>query len=86
VAHIQVAVTLTDLFTAPTLSVVPFLYNDTDGFYHQATAVSMSLLTAVGQAQRQDFVIQTDGASRMVVCFGSFAGNQLTASAWLQLA
>jgi hypothetical protein len=86
VAHIQVAVTLTDLFTAPTLSVVPFLYNDTDGFYHQATAVTMSLLTAVGQAQRQDFVIQTDGASRMVVCFGSFAGNQLTASAWLQLA
>jgi hypothetical protein len=85
-AHIQVAVTLTDLFTAPTLALVPFLYNDTDGFYHQATAVTMSLLTAVGQAQRQDFVVATDGASRMVVCLGSLAGNNLTVSVWAQTA
>ncbi len=86
IAHIQVVATLTDLFTAPTLNVIPFLLDDQDSSYNQATSVTMSLLTAVGQSLRQDFVVQLDGSSGLVVCLGSFAGNGLSVNVAVQCA
>lgn len=83
--HIQVVFTLTDLFTAPALTLVPFLYCDGDSFYNMAAPITVNLLGAVGQSTRQDYVLQCDGASRLVVLIGSIAGNGAACSIYTQV-
>lgn len=84
-AHIQVALTLTDLYAAPACTIVPFLYNDADGLYVQQTPIQMQILSGLGQALRHEYVLQTDGASRLVVCVGDKTGNGLKATITVQL-
>jgi hypothetical protein len=86
-ASIKTLLAVTDLgsTTVPALTIVPFLKNQIDGFYDQAAAQIVATLTAVGQSLRQDYVLDVNGATGLVVCFGNIAGQGAAASIVVEL-
>jgi hypothetical protein len=86
-AHIIVKLAVTDLRSLPTLTLVPFLANQVSSGDWQATALlTMSLLTAVGQPLEQDFELDIDGSTNLVVLIDGISGQGAAASVWIELA
>jgi hypothetical protein len=73
-AYVHVQVTLTDLRSAPSLNIVPFLKNAA-GVYYQGQMQSVLLLAGLGQSLRQVFEVDVDAADEMVVLVGTIAGQ-----------
>lgn len=77
-AYIDVNLTLTDLRSAPALSIVPFL--KTDGVWYQAEAKALTLLSTVGHSLRQQYYLDVCGADAVEVLVGAIAGQGASAA------
>jgi hypothetical protein len=85
-AHVMVKVAVTDFRSLPTLNIVPFLNNQVSNTdWHQASLQTVSLLTAVGQSLCQDFEIDVDGSTDLVLLVDGIAGQGTAASIWVEL-
>ena len=86
-AHVLVKTAVTDLRSLPTLSIVPFLNNQAShDDWHQGTVQAVSTLTAVGQSLEQDFQINVDGSTGLVILVDTISGQGTAASIWVELA
>jgi hypothetical protein len=74
-AHVYVSVAVTDLRSAPTLSIIPFVKNAVTGSYAQGAVQAVSLLTAVGKSLNQVIVIDVNGANSLVVLIDTISGQ-----------
>jgi hypothetical protein len=74
-AYIHVKTAVTDLRSAPALSVVPFMRSKLSGNWYQGTLKAVSLLTALGQGMQQVFSIDIDGVDALVVLVDAIAGE-----------
>lgn len=85
--HVLVKLAVTDLRSLPSLTLIPFLGNQASAVdFHQGTAVTLSLLGATGQSLEQDFELDVDGASSVVVLVDAIGGQGAAASVWLEAA
>lgn len=84
-AHIKVDLAVTDLRSLPSLVVVPFLKNGNDGYFEQCQPMGMNILSSTGQSLRQDFVMPVDGASGLVICIDTIAGQGAAATCVVEL-
>lgn len=85
-AHILVKLALTDLRSAPSLSVVPFVANQVSANdWHQGRLEPLSLLGGLGQSLEQDFVLDVDGSTGLVVLVDAIGGQGAAASVWVEL-
>ena len=73
-AHVKCVLVVTDLRSLPSLVVVPYLKN-TDGYYDQCQPMGLNLLSSTGQSLRQDFSMDVDGSSGLVICCDTIAGQ-----------
>ena len=76
-AYISVRVTVTDLRSAPTLNIVPFLSRNEGSptYWYQGQGQPVLLLTAVGQSYYQVFEVDVDSAKNLVVLVGTITGQ-----------
>jgi len=82
--RVLVSLALTDLRTAPSLSLVPFIRNElTTTHWHQLAPLTLALLGAVGQSLKQEFILDTHDATNLVILVGTIAGQGAAASVWL---
>jgi hypothetical protein len=79
-AYIHVKLDVTDLRSAPALSVVPFTKSKLNGRWYQGTLKAVSLLTALGQGLQQVFSVDIDGADALVVLVDAIAGQSAAAT------
>jgi len=84
-AYIYVKSAVTDLRSAPTLTIIPFLKNQISGEFHQGTAQAVLLLSALGQSLEQVFEVDVDGATGLVVLVGTISGQGATATIHVEL-
>lgn len=85
-AHILAKLALTDLRSAPALSLVAFLANQVStGDWHQARLEPLSLLGGLGQSLEQDFTLDVDGSTGLVVLIDAISGQGAAASVWVEL-
>ena len=87
VIHWHVKLAVTDLRSLPTLRVIPFFQDQisTNDFF-QGQAVTLNLLTAVGQTLKQDIVAQVDGATACVLLVDAISGQGAACSVWAEIA
>lgn len=86
-AHVHVKLALTDLRSAPALSLVPFFQDQQSGAdWFQGQLLAVPLLGAVGQSLEQDFEIDVDGATNMVILVDTVSGQGAAATVWVELA
>jgi hypothetical protein len=85
-AYIYVQLAVTDLRSAPTLTVVPFLKNATTGEYAQAAAQDVTLLTAAGKSLMQVLSVTLDGAEGLKVLIDTISGQGAAATIYVELA
>lgn len=86
-AHIQVKLAVTDLRSLPSLVLSVWLTSQVstaDWFWKQNTTIS--ILGAVAQPLEQEFEVDVDGSSGLVVLVESIAGQGAAASVWVELA
>jgi hypothetical protein len=74
-AHVLIKLAVTDLRSAPTLVLLPFLKNYTSGDFVQHTAQTITLLTAAGKCLEQTFDVDVNGASGFVVLIDTITGE-----------
>lgn len=74
-AYIYASVTVTDLRSAPMLTIVPFIKNQVSTAYHQCQSQTVYLLTALGQSQDQVFELDLDGAVNLAVLVDTISGQ-----------
>jgi hypothetical protein len=84
-AHVYVTVAVTDLRSAPTLSIIPFLKNYTSGNFSQGELQAVTLLTALGKSLSQVFDIDVCGASGLVVLVDAIGGQGAAATIHVEL-
>lgn len=85
-AHVLVKLAVTDLRSAPTLTIVPFFKNQLSGSdYFAGLPQTVSLMTAVGQPLMQDFQFDVDGSTGFAVLIDTISGQGASASVWVEL-
>jgi len=86
-AYVHVAFALTDLRSAPSLTLMPvFGSGETvEKQYTTAPITAWMMNGAVGQTQQQVFQIDVAGAAKLYVLIGSIAGQGGAASVWVEL-
>ena len=85
-AHLHVKLAVTDLRSLPTLNVVPFFQDQvSNADWFQSALMAVSLLTAVGQCMEQDFEVDVDGATGLVVLVDTISGQGAACSIWVEL-
>lgn len=86
-SHIHVKLSLTDLRSAPSLTLVPFFQDQTStGDWFQGQLISVPLLGGAGQSLEQDFEFDLDGATAMVVLVDGIGGQGAAATIYNELA
>jgi len=81
---VHVKLVLTDLRTAPALTIIPFFQNQLSaGDWHQGNAEVVNVLQALGQSLEQTFVLDVNG-SAFVILVGVIAGQGAACSIWLE--
>lgn len=84
IVHVKLA--LTDLRSAPTLSLVPFFRNaSSTSEWHQGARTVVQVLGGLGQALEQIFEIDVQAASALVILIGEITGQGAAASVWVEL-
>lgn len=66
--HVKAVLSLTDLRTAPAVTLVPFSQNENDSSWDAMLPVPLALLLAEGQQLRQDFDLKIDGGKFLIAC------------------
>jgi hypothetical protein len=84
-AHVLVQLTVTDLRSAPTLVIVPFLQSQVSGLYHAGLAQTLTLLNASGASLLQDFELDVDGAANLCLLVDTITGQGAAMSCWVEL-
>lgn len=74
-AHIKTNLAWTDLRSLPSLTIAPFLLNANDNLHDQCQLITIPTATTTGQSGRQDYVMQVDGSTGLVVCIDAIAGQ-----------
>lgn len=88
-AILHVKLSVTDLRSLPTLVLTPFFNDQTstaDWFADRTQTQTMTLLTAAGNVQEQQFPITVDGSTNLVVLVQAITGQGAAASVWVELA
>jgi hypothetical protein len=86
-AHIKAKFALTDLRTAPALTIVPFFGNQVStGDWHQGVAEPVSVLNDLGQSLEREYVLSVDGETALRVLVGTLTGQGAAASVWIEKA
>lgn len=84
-ARVLVKLAVTDLRSAPSLSLVPFLKNQvSSGDWHAGASLSLSVLSALGYPLAQELAIDVDGATGLVVLVDTISGQGAAASVWIE--
>lgn len=82
--RMHVRVVLTDLRSAPSLTLVPFFMNSaTSANWHAGGALVVSLLNDNAQVLEREFTLETLGAQSMMILVGGIAGQGTAVSIWL---
>lgn len=85
-AHLHVKVADTSSLTIPILSIIPFFQDQTStSDWFQGAIQSVALGTATGASNEQDFRINVDGATNMVILIDGISGSGTTATVWVEL-
>lgn len=85
-ARILVKLAVTDLRSLPTLAIVPFFANQVStADWHQGAIQTVPLLTGLGASQEQDFELNVDGSTGLVVLVDTISGQGSAASIWVEL-
>jgi hypothetical protein len=85
-AHVLVKVSVTDLRSAPALTIVPFFANQLDSTtYFQGQAQALTLLNGVGTALCQEFIITVEGCAGLKILIGNLAGQGAAVSVYVEL-
>lgn len=84
VAHVEIAVTIIDGRSQPTLAFVP-LFQNASGIWYAGARQVISLLGAAGQVLNQIFDIQVSGASQLLILFDTLTGQGTTATVTVEL-
>lgn len=84
-AYLYVLLGVTDLRSAPALSILPFLENSETGDWAQGALQAVTLLTALGKSLSQVFSIDVDRASGLVVCIDAISGQGAAATVYVEL-
>jgi hypothetical protein len=88
-AHVLVELTLADLRSAPACAILPFLLNQLSTHYCAGEYISLGVsgpLSASGSTLMQDFYLDVDGATGLIVAIGALSGQTATVSIWVELA
>ena len=85
IAHIKTLMAVTDLRSLPALNIVPFLKNGSDSLWDQCQLVTVPTLTTTGQALRQDYVMNVDGSTGLVVLIDAISGNGAACTVTVEL-
>jgi hypothetical protein len=84
-AHIYAELSATDLRSAPTLSIVPFVKNRLSANYGQLAKQDVTLLTAVGKTLFQMFTIDLYGAEALKIAVDTITGQGASANIYVEL-
>lgn len=85
-AHIHIALAVTDLRSMPTLSIIPFFQDQlSPGDWFSGGIQTLALLADFGQCLEQDFEIDVDGSTNMVVLVDTLAGQGAAVNVWVEL-
>ena len=85
-ARLHIKVSLTDLRSAPALTIVPFFRDPTStSDWFQGQPQTLSLLADSGTALEQDFEINVDGCSAFSVLVDAISGQGASCSIWVNL-
>lgn len=84
-AHVYVSVAVTDLRSAPTLILVPFIKNYTSSNFAMGTPQTITLLTANNKSLMQIFDVDVNGASGLVVLVDTITGQGTAATVHIEL-
>lgn len=76
-AYVNVKLAVTDLRSAPTLNVIPFLSRNegSPAVWYQGKQQILQPLAALGYCQQQGFELDVDGAKGLVVLVGTVSGQ-----------
>jgi hypothetical protein len=87
VAYVLVKLTVTDLRSAPALSVIPFYQGDTSATdFFQGELRAVALLDGVGKTLEQAFILDVDAVSGLVILVDDIAGQGAAATIYVELA
>ena len=84
-AYIYASLVVTDLRSAPSLSIVPFFYNTIGTEWHQGNLEVVNVLQALGQSLKQTFVLDVNGEDGLRILVDTIAGQAAAASIWYEL-
>lgn len=73
-ARIYAKLAVDDLRSAPALTLIPFVKNQVTGEYHQLAKQALSVLGGLGESLLQEFSVDVDGASGLVVLVDAISG------------
>jgi len=85
-AHLLVKLAITDMRSAPSLIIVPFLLSQLSGDYYQGKSQTVSVVGGAGQSLMQDFELDVDGASGLVCLIDAIAGQGAAATIYIETA
>ena len=85
-ASVKVKLAVTDLRSAPTLTIVPFFGNQVSATdFHMGSAVALSLLSALGTPLCQEFALDVNGETSLTILIGTISGQGAAMSCWVEL-
>ncbi len=85
-AYASVDLSVIDLRSAPSLTIVPFLKDQVSGDLQQGALQTVNLLTATGQSLKPVLEIDVDGTTGLVLLVDSIAGQGASATINVELA
>ncbi len=85
-AHLHVKLAVTDLRSLPSVNIIPFFQDQTSTNDWFAGALQTAyVVLASGQPLEQDFVVDVDGATNLVVLIDAIGGQGAACSVWVEL-
>lgn len=86
-AHCLAKLTVTDLRSLPTWSMIPFFTNQlSQGDWHAGAVKTISPLSAVGLPLEADFEIDIDGSTGLALLVDAISGQGASVNIWVELA
>jgi hypothetical protein len=85
-AYVYVKLHLDGLGSVPELKLIPFFANQSSAAdWHQGELVTVSVLGGAGQSLEQNFVLDVDGSTGMVILVDTISGQGAATSIWVEL-